>query len=91
MNIPPEADPRIYTIVEESHVPRLMGYANHELHVDPREVDALVRQAIAESMAGRHRHHFSSDKSVFRCLCAVLKSIVAAQRQPTRTVAHLRR
>jgi hypothetical protein len=81
----------IYTIDEESDVPRLMLFALHGLHVHPSEVHALVRQAIEESIEGQHRHHFSGDDTVFRCLCAVLTSMVAVRRQPAPAIRSLSR
>jgi hypothetical protein len=72
----------IYSIEEEDTVPRLLAYAAAELDAEPAEADALVRQAIAEVLQGQHRHSLEREATLFRSLCAVLRSLLAAQREP---------
>lgn len=74
----------IYSIDEEDEVPRLMLYALQQLGVRPSEIDALVRQAITEVMDGRHAHHSYAPRLRFRSLCAVMTTIVMAQRERKR-------
>ena len=72
----------IYSIEEEDAVPRLLAYAMARLDADPAEADALVCQGIAEVLQGQHRHHLEREVTLFRSLCAVLRSLHAVQREP---------
>lgn len=77
-----DSDRIIYSIEEEDAVPRLLAYAVAELDAEPAEAEALVVQGIAEMLKGQHRHHIEKEGTLFRSLCAVLRSLLAAQREP---------
>jgi len=80
----PEVERVMNSIDEETAVPRLILYAMKELGVAPDDTPALVQQAIAEVLRGHHHHHFRRHPSLFSSLCAVLQTVLAAQREPKR-------
>jgi hypothetical protein len=82
-----DTDRIIYSIEEEDAVPRLIAYAVARLSVTPAEAHTLVVQAIAAVLKGQHRHHLETELTLFSSLCAVLKSRLAAQREPKDGIA----
>jgi hypothetical protein len=70
-----------YSTDEEDYVPRLLLFAKQELGVARDDAPGLVVQAIEEALLGKHHHHFHRHTPVFRFLCAVLESLVTAQRE----------
>src|SRR5712692_1559493 len=80
----PEVERIMNSIDEETAVPKLMLYAIEKLGVAPCDTPALVQLAIAEILRGHHHHHFRRRLSLFSSLCAVLKTVLAAQREPKR-------
>jgi hypothetical protein len=79
-----EVDHAMRSIDEDTLVPRLLLFAHKTLCVPAGDVHALVWQSIAEILQGHHHHHFSRHVSTFHSLCAVLKTMLAAQREPKR-------
>ena len=77
---PEEVEHLIFSIDEEDTVPRVMLYAKEQLGLDAQQIDARIRQALAEVLEGHHHHHFKRHIPLCRALSAVLDDLVAADR-----------